>query len=470
METDYCSVKFRCRTPFVKAQMHASSLENMQRCYEEYFAFSELLGKQEIRVLDVGGADVNGSYRNIFTDKKFKYVGLDLQEGPGVDVVIDDPYQLPFEDGAFDILVSGQAFEHVEFFWKLFEEMSRVIGKDGFIFLIAPSGGPIHRYPVDCYRFYPDAYQALAKYTGINLAACWMDDRGPWNDLVGVFTPKPWTPRVDPICKLPINRFLELTRPAPVFEQDLNPKHETVRGEIPYLKTIERIHQAIEPQLYFEIGTRKGNSLALASCESIAVDPFPELSFELGAHQTLIQKTSDRFFREDAELLLGTRKPDLSFIDGMHLFEFALRDFIQIERRSSPSSVVIIDDIFPNHVVQSSRQRKSRVWTGDVWKLYEILKQVRPDLILVPIDCHPTGLLVVVGLNPNHRILSERYNPLVKAYRERELGELEERYVEREGAISPAGDKFAHLLEGLVEATANPNSAWKPKLKERVGL
>jgi len=450
--------------------MHASSLENMQRCYEEHFAFSGLLGKKKIRVLDVGGADVNGSYRNIFTDERFEYVGLDLQEGPGVDVVIDDPYRFPFEDGAFDILVSGQAFEHVEFFWKLFEEMSRVIGKDGFIFLIAPSGGPIHRYPVDCYRFYPDAYQALAKYTGTNLAACWMDDRGPWNDLVGVFTKSPWTPLQEPLCELPMNHFLALTMPAPVFEQDQDPSFEVVEGAAPYLETIARIHQEVKPDLYLEIGTRRGNSLALASCESIAVDPSPELAFELEGHQVLVQKTSDRFFREDAEALLGNRKPDLAFIDGMHLFEFALRDFIQIERRASPTSIVIIDDIFPNHAVQASRQRRSRVWTGDVWKLYEILKRVRPDLILVPIDCHPTGLLLVAGLNPKQTLLARKYNPLVKEFKEKELGELEKFYVQREGAISPVGEKFTCLLEGMAEAKLNPNSPWKPKLRERLAL
>ena len=129
--------------------MHASSLENMQRCYEEYLSRSSLLSKQAIRVLDIGGADVNGSYRDIFSDDLFEYMAVDLAEGPGVDLVIEDPYQLPFAAASFDLVISGQVFEHVEFFWKLFEEMVRVTSPEGFIFLIVPSSGPIHRSPVD---------------------------------------------------------------------------------------------------------------------------------------------------------------------------------------------------------------------------------------------------------------------------------------------------------------------------------
>ena len=63
-----------------------------------------------------------------------------------------------------------------------------MVKPDGFIILIVPSAAPIHRYPVDCYRFYPDAFVALAKYTGIKVVDIWLDERDPWKDLVGVFS------------------------------------------------------------------------------------------------------------------------------------------------------------------------------------------------------------------------------------------------------------------------------------------
>ena len=76
--------------------------------------------------LDVGGADVNGGYRPIFDDPRYRYLTVDLAAGEGVDVVLDDPYRLPFADGSVDIVLSGQMLEHCEFFWLTFAEMMRV--------------------------------------------------------------------------------------------------------------------------------------------------------------------------------------------------------------------------------------------------------------------------------------------------------------------------------------------------------
>ena len=167
--------------------MHASSLENMRKCYRRYIAGSELEKRASLKVLDVGGADVNGSYSDVFSGANVEYLGTDLQPGEGVSVVLDDPGKLPLENDSIDVVISGQMLEHCEFFWVVFAEMVRVLKPDGFILLIAPSAGPIHYYPVACYRFYPDAYRALAKHADCHLIDVWHDNRGPWNDLVGVF-------------------------------------------------------------------------------------------------------------------------------------------------------------------------------------------------------------------------------------------------------------------------------------------
>lgn len=167
--------------------MHISSMENMQKCYSKYISNSDIDKQEKIVVLDVGGIDINGSYKSIFTKQNYTYLCADIQEGPSVSIVMKNPNEIPLEDSSVDIVISGQMFEHCEFFWVIFTEMVRVIKPGGFIFLITPSAGPIHRYPVDCYRFYPDAYQALAKYAHCNLIDVWLDDREPWRDLVGVF-------------------------------------------------------------------------------------------------------------------------------------------------------------------------------------------------------------------------------------------------------------------------------------------
>ncbi len=76
-------------------------------------------------------------------------------------------------------------------------EIVRVLKYDGLIFLIAPSRGPIHRHPVDCWRFYPDGYRALAKYGRLELLEVSTDLEGEdmWGDTVGVFR-KAQAPRV----------------------------------------------------------------------------------------------------------------------------------------------------------------------------------------------------------------------------------------------------------------------------------
>ena len=137
--------------------MHAETLKNMQRFFDCYIAPHLGAPDDRLRLVDIGSMDENGSYREIFADPAFEYVGVDLVAGKGVDVVAENPYAYPLPDNSADIVISGQMMEHCEFFWKAFDEMARIAKPGALIVLIVPSHGPIHRYPVDCYRFLPDA-------------------------------------------------------------------------------------------------------------------------------------------------------------------------------------------------------------------------------------------------------------------------------------------------------------------------
>lgn len=169
--------------------MHDTSYKHMKEMAQKY------LGDMEPGiVVDIGSMDVNGSYRDIFENLGWIYQGVDLSPGKNVDIVLEDVYTISLEEGYADLVISGQAFEHIEFFWKTWLEIVRILKPGGMIFLITPSRGPEHRYPVDCWRFYPDSYHALAKYGEIELLEVttdWESDpetRGSqWGDTFGVF-------------------------------------------------------------------------------------------------------------------------------------------------------------------------------------------------------------------------------------------------------------------------------------------
>lgn len=435
--------------------MHPTSFENMHKCLARYSLVSqESKGKSKC-VLDIGGANVNGSYRSLFPAPLYNYLTADISPS-GVDIILEDPYSVPLPDSSIDLVISGQMLEHCEFFWLTFQEMVRLIRPDGFIFLIAPSAGPIHRYPVDCYRFYPDAYAALARYAHCYLEACWQDERGPWRDLVGVFRKTPLSPEARPILPamnaIPGPDWAIIPSPATPGAA-YNPNHpewDLIQGQQDYLTLLRQIHAELKPGFYLEIGIRHGASLALAQDEALGVDPDPAIDRPLAASTRILQATSDDFFEFGASILMHPM-PDLVFIDGMHLFEYGLRDFMNVERYAKPTTLVIVDDIFPNHPVQADRERRSRVWTGDVWKLLVCLTQERPDLILLPLDTRPTGLLLIAGLDHKHRVLWDRYNPIVNRYG-RDLPELPpENILCRHGAYDPDSPIVRDLIRKMGE-------------------
>lgn len=142
--------------------MHQSSLDKMERFYNQYL---KDLRQEQLFIVDLGSQDVNGTYKPFFDAPSWTYLGIDMSPGKNVDLVLADPYQWnEIASNSVDIVISGQAFEHIEFFWLTMEEIARVMKPGGLCCIIAPSGGIEHRYPVDCWRFYPDGFSALARY------------------------------------------------------------------------------------------------------------------------------------------------------------------------------------------------------------------------------------------------------------------------------------------------------------------
>lgn len=117
-------------------------------------------------VLDVGSLDVNGTYRPTVESRGWEYVGLDIKPGWNVDVVTPHPYEYPFDDEAFDVVVSGNTMEHVEAIWVWIVELQRVLKEGGFLAICTLMCWGEHRYPVDCWRVLPDGMTYLLGWAG----------------------------------------------------------------------------------------------------------------------------------------------------------------------------------------------------------------------------------------------------------------------------------------------------------------
>jgi len=105
-----------------------------------------------------------------------------MAPGNGVDLIIAPGKPFPIEDSSVDVVVTSSALEHDVCFWETFLELMRILTPGGLLYINAPSNYAFHRYPVDCWRFYPDAGNALQ---------VWASRRGITVELLESFVAKP---------------------------------------------------------------------------------------------------------------------------------------------------------------------------------------------------------------------------------------------------------------------------------------
>ncbi|MEP9352924.1 class I SAM-dependent methyltransferase [Xanthobacter sp. KR7-65] len=198
-----------------------------------------------------------------------------------------------------------------------------------------------------------------------------------------------------------------------------------------YTSVLSRLASTRAVRRYLEIGVCTGDSLAQISCDrALGVDPDFRLSHNVAAGKRdvrLFQMPSDLFFAEiDAAAALGG-PVDFAFLDGMHQFEYLLRDFYNTERISSPKALIAIHDCLPlsEAMIQRSAEEAIQLgqgsahegwWTGDVWKVVVILRALRPDLRVICVDAPPTGLVFVSNLDPSNDTLERDYCAIVDQY------------------------------------------------------
>ena len=185
-----------------------------------------------------------------------------------------------------------------------------------------------------------------------------------------------------------------------------------------YRVFLAKLHEQLLFDWYLEIGSQTGDSLAPVRSKTVAVDPYFRAKIDIIGQKPalhLFQMTSDDFFASGFLARNGIR-PGLSFLDGMHLYEFLLRDFIAAEAAVAPGGVILLHDCVPYSFAMTTRDlaalRPGMAWTGDVWKLIPILRRLRPDLEVMILDCWPSALVCVLNPDPENRALTEGYDSI----------------------------------------------------------
>jgi len=158
-------------------------MEFMRRFVKKY-----LNPEEPLFIGDVGSLNINGSYAGFYRRRKrphWKYFGIDLQEGKNVDIVVPHRYEYSnIENGFFDIVISGQTLEHVEYPFKWMWELNRILKMAGLICIIAPWKWKEHETEgyKDFWRIMPSGIKLLLEESNFLVLDVWQGE----TDTVGI--------------------------------------------------------------------------------------------------------------------------------------------------------------------------------------------------------------------------------------------------------------------------------------------
>ena len=186
-----------------------------------------------------------------------------------------------------------------------------------------------------------------------------------------------------------------------------------------YYEWLEAMLEAIRPAVALEIGVFDGESLARyrPPTQVIAIDPEPRAVSSLAATTFIFPEESDIFFQALPKRAAWLpRGIDYAFIDGLHTFPQALRDFINCEAYANAGAVCVLHDTIPLNELTQRPERTSGFYTGDIWKLVVCLIRRRPDLTVWTLPCAPSGLTVISGLDRDNRTLQTQYSDIIAEY------------------------------------------------------
>jgi len=163
-------------------------------CHASVLKFAEKFKGYGIgaRILEVGSRNINGSARSIFGPIADEYTGVDIEDGPGVDMVCDASYLLmKFEQSSFDMVISTEMLEHCHYWKMAILNMKLVLKESGVLILTARSPGFPYHNPPDYWRFtLSDAANMFSDFAIIGLE---QDSEIP-GVMIAAVKPRLWHP------------------------------------------------------------------------------------------------------------------------------------------------------------------------------------------------------------------------------------------------------------------------------------
>jgi hypothetical protein len=216
---------------------------------------------------------------------------------------------------------------------------------------------------------------------------------------------------------------------------------------------LSHVHDVVKPQVYLEVGVQHGTSLNLAHAAEVAIGIDPNPLISQSGNQLIFPYPSDMYFTAPHAPTMADGV-DFGFIDGLHHFEQALRDFLNIEKYTTQDSVVVFDDVLPRNQEEANRVQCPGDWTGDVWKVTHILMRYRPELTVYEVNTQPTGTLLVYGFGRTGKPSAPAYNLERVATEEyMKLDVVPEATINRAYAVDPvfALNELKEFLSGVDE-------------------
>ena len=125
-----------------------------------------------------------------------------------------------------------------------------------------------------------------------------------------------------------------------------------------FLKSKANLKQVVDPEFRFDFLRKLGK---------IIINPF-------NLYNKYFLKTSDEFFKEDAQFVFNGKQVDIALVDGMHEYHFALRDVENILQYLDSDGIIIMHNCNPKSEEawitfnQWKERGMSGTWNGDLWK------------------------------------------------------------------------------------------------------